>query len=159
MHYVIDIVTAILLLFFFLRGWRKGLLLASLGIARVLFAYGMAYFAGRYLGSWLGHLLYRPRIVMIPVTAGLTFTFITFGFRLAMMKIRTKHQAREETEEHFHLPYYRCCLGGLVSTAAGLLSMIFIFWLGDLAMTGLSRAGHSRRGRGAVRALCPPRLL
>ncbi len=141
MHYVIDITALIVLLFFFLSGWRKGLLLASLGIARVLLAYGMAYFAGRYLGSWLGELLYRPRIVMIPVTAGLTFILITFGFHLAMLKVREKHRTQEEEEEHFHLPYSRCFMGGLISMAAGLLSMIFVFWLGDLAMTGLSGRG------------------
>lgn len=144
MHYVIDIVAAIVLLFMFLTGWRKGLLLATLGIVRVILAYGMAYFAGRYLGSWLGEVFYRPRIIMIPVTAGLTFILITFLFKMAMWKIRERHIAKEEQEDHYHLPYYRCFLGGIVSMTSGVLSMIFVFWLGDLAMTGLS--GHGIPG-------------
>lgn len=141
MHYVIDIVAAIVLLFMFLRGWRKGLLLAALSVGRVILAYGMAYFAGRYLGSWLAEQLYRPRIIMIPVTAGLTFILITFAFKMSMYRIRARHLAKEEAEEHYHLPYYRCLLGGMVSMISGLLSMIFVFWLGDLTMTGLSGRG------------------
>ena len=140
MHYVIDILALIVLLFFFLSGWRKGLLLASLGVLRAVLAYGMAYFLGRYLGSWLGEVLYRPRIVMIPATAGLTFVIITFTFHLIMWKQRRKLQEKEE-KESYHLPYYRRLLGGLVSTAAGLLSMIFVFWLGDLFLTGVSGSG------------------
>lgn len=141
MHYVIDILAAIVLLFFFLSGWRKGFLLALLGVGRVVLAYGTAYFAGRYLGSWLGEVLYRPRIVMIPVVAALTFILISFAFQITIWKVREKHHAKEEEEEHYHLPYYRCFLGGLVSMAAGFLSMIFVFWLGDLAMTGISGRG------------------
>ena len=141
MHYVIDIVAAIVLLFMFLSGWRKGLLLSTLGIVRVILAYGMAYFAGRYLGSWLGEEFYRPRIIVIPVTAGITFILITFAFKMSMWKIREKHEAREEAEEHYRLPYWSSFIGGLISTASGLLSMIFVFWLGDLAMTGLSGRG------------------
>jgi hypothetical protein len=157
MHYIIDIFALIVLLFFFLSGWRKGLLLSSLGIARVVLAYGMAYLSGRYLGSWLGEFFYRPRIVIIPVTAGMTFILITFAFHLTMSRIREKHRAKEKQEEKFHLPYYRCFLGGLVSMAAGLLSMIFIFWLSDLAVTGLSGqniagSNHSVFGRFARRA-------
>lgn len=141
MHYIIDLIALILLLYFFLCGWRKGLLLASLGIARVVLAYGMAYIAGRYLGSWLGEVFYRPRIVMIPVTAGITFILITLLFYIGMNKVREKHRMQRSKEEHFHLPYYRCFLGGLVSMAAGLVSMIFVFWLGDLLITGLSGRG------------------
>ncbi len=141
MHVVIDILAAILLLFFFLSGWHKGLLLASLGVARVILAYGMAYFAGRYLGCWLGEVLYRPRIVMMPVAAGLTFVLITFGFYIVMLKVREKHRTKKEKEEHFHLPYYSCLLGGLVSVAVGLLSMVFVFWLSDLFLTGISGRG------------------
>ncbi len=141
MHYVIDVLAIIILLFFFLSGWRRGLLLSTLGVGRVVLAYSMAYFLGRYLGSWLGEMLYRPRIVMIPVTAGLTFALVSFGFHITMLKIRATHQAREEQEEHYHLPYHRCLLGGLISMAAGLLSMVFIFWLGDLLLTGVSGRG------------------
>jgi hypothetical protein len=158
MHYVIDIVAAMVLLFMFFAGWKKGLLLASLSIVRVILAYGMAYFAGRYLGSWLGEVFYRPRIVIIPVTAGLTFIFITFAFKMAMWKIRERHKAKEELEEHYHLPYYSCFFGGIVSMASGLLTMIFVFWLGDLSLTGLTGHGipgsdESRFGRVAHRAI------
>lgn len=141
MNYVIDSVAAFILLFMFMKGWRKGLLLSTLGVLRVILAYGMAYFAGRYLGSWLGEVFYRPRIIVIPSTAGITFILITFGFKMAMWKIRERHRALEEKQEHYHLPYSRCLLGGIVSMLSGLLSMIFVFWLGDLAMTGLSGRG------------------
>ncbi len=141
MHVAIDILVALFLVFFFFSGWHRGFLLSSLGIARVILAYGMAYFAGRHLGPWLAGVLYRPRIVMIPVVAGLTFTIITFGFYLIMGRVRSRHHSKTKEEEHYHLPYSRCFMGGLVNMTAGLLSLIFIFWLGDLLLTGISGRG------------------
>ena len=156
MHIVIDILALIVLLFYFLSGWHKGPLLALMGVVRVVLAYGIAYFAGRYLGSWLGEVLYRPRIVMIPITAGMTFVLISFGFQLVMRRMQKKRLVREEKEE-YRLPCSRCFAGGIISTVGGLLSMVFIFWLGDLFMTGISGNGipgsnRSLFGRFARRA-------
>ncbi len=42
MHIAIDILAAIILLFFFLRGWHKGFLISVLCVVRVIIAYGGA---------------------------------------------------------------------------------------------------------------------
>lgn len=143
MHWVIDILAAVILLFFLLSGWHKGLLLSTLGIVRTILAYGASFFAGRYLGFWLGGIAHRPRIVTIPVVAGLTFVLITFAFHVMMTNIRETHRIREEKED-FSLPKYSCFGGSLINAAAGLLSMIFIFWLGDIFSVGV--VGHSIPG-------------
>ena len=137
MHIVIDILAAIILLFFFLSGWHKGFLLSLLGVVRVVLAYGVAYFAGRYLGFWLGEVANRPRIVMIPVIAGLTFVIITFVFHVMMSNIRARHRDKEETEDFQH-PWYSRLGGSAINLTAGLFSLIFLFWLGDLFTVGVS---------------------
>ena len=137
MHMVIDSLSALVLLFFFMTGWRKGWLLSILGVVRVILAYGAAYFAGRYLGYWLGGVLYRPRIVMIPVAAGLTFIAITFLFYLMMWNIRERHREKEENEE-YRMPWQSSLTGGTINLAAGLLSLIFLFWACDLFLTGVA---------------------
>lgn len=152
---VIDILIALVLLLFFMTGWRKGWLLSILGVVRVILAYGAAYFAGRYLGYWLGGIFHRPRIVMIPVVAGLTFVAITFIFHIKMWSIRERHRVKEEQEE-YRMPWQSGLIGGTINLAAGLLSLVFIFWLGDLFMTGvagrpLPGAGKSLFGRFARR--------
>lgn len=146
MHIIIDILAVIVLLIFFARGWRRGLLVSLLGIVRVILAYGVSYYAGRYLGSWLGTALHRPRIVMIPVTAGLTFVVINYVFHIVMWKLRVKYRSKKE-EEDLHLPWFRSLGGGVVSMATGLLSMVFIFWLCDLSMTGLTGKGIPGAGQ------------
>lgn len=135
MHIAIDILATVFLLFFLLAGWHKGLLLSLLGVARVVLAYGAAYFAGRYLGYWLGEIAHRPRIVTIPVVAGLTFMFISFFFHIVMSDIRAGHRKKEEEEGYRHsLP---SSLGGsAINLATGLLSLVLLFWLGDLFMVG-----------------------
>ena len=137
MHIVIDLLSALVLLFFFMTGWRKGWLLSMLGVVRVILAYSAAYFAGRYLGYWLGGVLYRPRIVMIPVVAGLTFISITFIFHLRMWRIRERRRKKEENKE-YRMPWPSSLIGGTINLAAGLLSLVFLFWLGDLFMTGVA---------------------
>jgi hypothetical protein len=140
---VIDIFAALLLLFFFMTGWRRGWILSMLGVLRVILAYSAAYFAGRYLGYWLGGALYRPRIVMIPVAAGLTFILITSIFHFKMWSIRERRRKRE-IEEQYRMPWQSRLVGGTINLIAGLLSLIFLFWLGDLFMTGV--AGRSLPG-------------
>jgi hypothetical protein len=137
MHVVIDILSALVLLFFFMAGWRKGWLLSMLGVVRVILAYGASYFAGRYLGYWFGGIFNRPRIVMIPVVAGLTFVVITLIFHIKMWSIRERHREKEEKEE-YRRPWQSGLIGGTINLTAGLLSLIFIFWLGDLFMTGVA---------------------
>lgn len=143
MHVAIDIIAALVLFFFFLSGWHKGFLLSLLAVVRVVLAYGGAYYAGRYIGDWLGVFLYRPRIVMIPVTAGLAYVLIAFTFHILMWKIRKRHHEKEEKGD-FHRPWPSSLLGGTITLSAGLFSMVFLFWLGDLFMTGVT--GHSIPG-------------
>jgi hypothetical protein len=135
MHMAIDILAAIVLLFFFLAGWHKGFLLSLLGVVRVVLAYGAAYFAGRYLGFWLGEIAHRPRIVTIPAVAGLTFVLITFIFHIIMSDIRAKHREKEETET-FRQSTFSCLGGSAINLVAGIFSLVLLFWLGDLFMAG-----------------------
>jgi len=143
MHLVIDILAVLLLLFSFMSGWRKGWVLALLGVVRVILAYGAAYYAGRYLGYWLGGALYRPRIVMMPATAGFTFCVITFIFHIKMWRIRERYH-KKEVEEKYRMAWQGRLIGATINLAAGLLSLIFLFWLGNLFMTGV--AGRSIPG-------------
>lgn len=135
MHIVIDILAVIILLFFFLAGWHKGVLLASLGVVRVVLSYGAAYFAGRHIGFWLGEVTHRPRLVTIPVVAGLTFVIITFVFHVVMHEIRETHKEKEQ-ENHFHLPWYNCLGGAVINLFGGTLSLALLFWLGGVFMVG-----------------------
>lgn len=140
MAILIDITAGIVLLFFFLSGWHKGLLLSLLGILRVILAYGCAYFAGRYIGVWLGAATCRPRIVTVPVIAILTFGTITFLFHILMSDIRHRHRERRKAEDYHHT--LLSSLGGsTVNLAAGILSLILIFWLADLFLVGATGTG------------------
>jgi len=135
MHIAIDILAAIILLFFFLAGWHKGFLLSLLGVVRVVLAYGAAYFSGRYIGFWLGEVAHRPRIVTIPVVAGLTFMLITFVFHIVMSDLRARHRKKEEDEDYRH-SIFSCLAGSAINLGAGILSLVLLFWLGDLFMVG-----------------------
>ncbi len=135
MHMAIDILAAIFLLFFFLAGWHKGFLLSLLGVVRVVLAYGAAYFAGRHIGFWLGEAAHRPKIVTIPVVAGLTFMLITFFFHIVMSDMRAR-QRKKEKEENLHRPLFSCFIGSAINLAGGVLSLVLLFWLADLFMAG-----------------------
>lgn len=148
MHFVIDILAAVILLFFLLAGWQKGFLLSLLGVVRVVLAYGAAFFAGRYIGAWLGEVAHRPRIVTIPVIAGLTFVIITFIFHVIMTNLRDEHKEKEEKEDYSH-PWYSALGGSVINTAVGLFSIIFLFWLGDVFMVGAT--GNPLPGSGKSR--------
>ena len=137
MHTAIDILAAIILLFFFLAGCHKGFLLSLLGVVRVVLAYSAAYFSGRYLGFWLGEIAHRPRIVTIPVCAGMAFVLITFGFHMLRHKIRMRHEEKEKAVG-FHRPFLSLIGGGTINLAAGTLSLILLFWLGDLFLVGVA---------------------
>ena len=144
MHIAIDSLAAIVLLFFFLSGWHKGFLLSLLGVARVVLAYGVSCFSGRYLGFWLGEATHRPRLVTIPVVAGLTFVLIAFAFHVVMYEIRAHHQEKERKHD-FHRPFLSCFSGGAINLAAGTLTLVLLFWLGDLFMVGLAAGARARR--------------
>jgi len=137
MHILIDILALIVLLFFLLAGWHKGFLLSLLGVVRVILAYSVAFFAGRYIGYWLGEVAHRPRIVTIPVIAALTFIFITFIFHIIMTNIREEHKHKEEHEDYSH-PWYSSLAGSGINFAVGLFSLVFLFWLGEVFMVGVS---------------------
>ena len=136
MHIAIDNLALIVLLFFFLSGWHKGFLLSLMGVARVVLAYGASYFSGRYLGFWLGEATHRPRLVTIPVVAGLTFVLITFTFHVVMHEIHARHKEKER-KDNFQRPLFSCFLGGAINLAAGTLSLVLLFWLGDIFMVGV----------------------
>ena len=137
MNIVIDILAALVLLFFFLAGWHKGFLLSLLGVVRVVLAYGIAFFAGRFGGYWLGELAHRPRIITIPIVAGLTFVIITFIFHVIMTNMRDEHRDKEEMEDYSH-PWYSSLGGGTINSVVGLFSLIFLFWLGNVFLVGVS---------------------
>jgi hypothetical protein len=140
MHIAIDILAGIILLFFFLSGWHKGFLLSLLGVVRVVLAYGIAYFSGRYIGFWLGEATNRPRLITIPVCAFFAFVLITFIFYIIMHGVRERHRGKE-TKEDFHRPLFSCFSGGTITLAAGTLSLALLFWLFDLFLVGV--AGRS----------------
>lgn len=151
MHSVIDVLAALILLFFLLAGWHKGFLLSVLGVGRVFLAYGAAFFAGRYLGFWLGEVAHRPRIVTIPVVAGLAFIVIYFIFHLIIATLRSRLQHKEE--EGYHHPWYSALSGSGINGFIGLFFLIFVFWLGDLflvGMTGQSIPGTDRSKTGQI---------
>ncbi len=137
MNIVIDILAAIGILFFLLAGWHKGFLLSLLGVVRVVLAYGIAFFAGRFGGYWLGEIAHRPRIITIPVVAGLTFVIITFIFHVIMTNMRDEHRDKEEKEDYSH-PWYSSLGGGAINSAIGLFSLTFLFWLSDVFLVGVS---------------------
>ena len=137
MHIAIDVLAGIVLLFFFLAGWHKGFLLSLLGVTRVVLAYGVSYFSGRYLGFWLGEATHRPRLVTIPVVAGLTFVLITFAFHVVMHEIHAHHKEKEKKHD-FQRPLFSCLSGGTINLAAGTLSLALLFWLGDLFIVGVT---------------------
>ena len=137
MHIVIDILAAMILLLFLLAGWHKGFLLSVLSVARVVLAYGLSYFAGRYLGAWLGEALHRPRIVMVPVIAGLTFILITLVFYLTMNTIRDRHRRQAELGNASILTISR--LGGsIINLGTGILSLIFLLWITEFLVAGIT---------------------
>ncbi|MEI6891956.1 MAG: CvpA family protein [Pontiella sp.] len=157
MHIIIDILAAIILIFFLLSGWHKGFLLSALSVVRVILAYGVSYFTGRYIGFWLGELTHRPRIVTIPVVAVLTFTIITFIFHIIMSNLRNNHLEKEEKDDYSH-PWYSSLSGSLINVTVGLLSLIFLFWLGDIFLVGtlgrpIPGASESKFGSFARRAV------
>jgi len=137
MHIAIDVVAGIFLLFALLSGWYKGFLLALLGVARVVLAFGAAYFAGRYLGFWIGEVAYRPRIVTIPSTGGMAFVVVLFGFHLAMQNIREKHAIKVEKGNH-RRPFISHLAGGAISLAVGLPYLLLFFWLAELFLVGVA---------------------
>ncbi len=147
MHIAIDILAGIILLFFFLAGWHKGILLSLLGVARVVLSYGVAYLSGRYLGYWLGAATHRPRLITIPVVAIVAFALIAFAFRIVMHNIRAHHKEKEKKED-FQLPIPSCLSGGAINLAAGTVSLALLFWLGDLFMVGTPIPGADRSNFG-----------
>ncbi len=157
MHIAIDILAVVVFIFCLITGWRKGFLLSLLGVARVVLAYGLAYVTGRYIGGWLGEVAHRPRIVTVPVVAGLTFVIITFVFHVIITHIRDERRYKKEKED-FKLPWYSSLGGSGISFSVGVFSLVFLFWLGDLLAVGISGnsmpgANRSVFGRFARRAV------
>ena len=137
MHIAIDIIAAIVLLFFLLSGSHKGFILSALGVVRVIMAYGIAYFSGRYLGGWLAELMHRPRLVIIPICTIMAFALVVFIFHIIMYEIRIHHKTKEK-EEDFQRPIFSCFAGGVISLLAGTFSLVILFWLVDLFLAGMA---------------------
>ena len=151
MHIAIDVVAVVFLLFAFLSGWYKGFLLALLGVVRVVLAFGAAYFAGRYLGDWIGEIAYRPRIITIPSMAGVTFVLVIFAFHLVMQNIREKHAKKVEKENH-RRPILSHIAGGIIGLTVGIPYLLLFFWLIELFLVGVANTSvpglaESRTGR------------
>lgn len=132
MHIAIDVLAAIVLLFFFLSGWTKGFLLSLLGVARVVLSYTAAYFSGRYLGYWLGEAIHRPRLVTIPICAFMAFVLVTFFFHVVMTEIR----AHGKEKKHAPKRFVSSLCGSGISLVAGTFSLVVLFWLADLFLAG-----------------------
>jgi hypothetical protein len=143
MHIAIDILAGITLLFFFLKGWHRGVLLSLLSVARVFLSYGVAYFSGRYLGYWLGELTHRPRLITIPVCAVMAFVVVAFIFHIIMYEIRAHHQEKEKKEDFQH-PILSCLGGGVITLTAGTFTLALLLWLCGLFLVGI--AGRSIPG-------------
>ncbi|MBN2683690.1 MAG: CvpA family protein [Pontiellaceae bacterium] len=143
MDYVIDILVLIILILQFRKGWQKGPIVAGIGIARIFISIIAAYFAGRYLGYWLGAALHRPRIVIIPATAGLTFVLLNFGISIYMWRLQEKRRIKKEKGE-MRAAWFSSTLGGAVNAVGAILPLILIFWLAELVATGAT--GHSFPG-------------
>lgn len=157
MEYVIDILVLIILIFQFCKGWKKGPIVAGIGIARIFISIIAAFFAGRYLGYWLGEALHRPRIVMIPVTAGFTFVLMNCGISIYMWYLQEKRRVKKEKGK-MHAAWFSSTLGGAVNAAGAILPLILIFWLAELITTGATGktfpgAEDSRFGAFSRRAL------
>ncbi len=137
MHIAIDVLAVIFLLFIVLSGWYKGFLLSLLGVSRVLLAYVAAYFAGRYLGNWIGEVACRPRIVIIPLTASMVFIGVYFAFHLVMSRIQEKHAIKVEEENHKR-PLISHLAGAGINLTIGLPSILLFFWLAELFLVGVA---------------------
>ena len=137
MYIVIDILAGIILLFFFLSGWHKGVLLSFLGVVRVVLSYAIAYLSGRYLGYWIGAITHRPRLVTIPAISVFTFVLIAFIFHVMMHNIRERRKEKEK-EEDFHHSFFSSLSGGGINLVGGTISIALLFWLGDLFMMGVT---------------------
>ena len=74
---------------------------------------------------------HRPRLITIPVVAIVTFALIAFAFHIVMHNIRAHHKEKEKKED-FQLPIPSCLSGGAINLAAGTVSLVLLFWLGDL---------------------------
>ena len=156
MHLYIDFIIGLTLLITAWRGWKHGTVLALLSVLRIVLSSVGAYFLGLHLGPVLAVALYRPRIVMMPVTAGLAFVLISFGMQILMWKISENYRKRT-IQEGFHLPWYHRLGGSIINLASGLFTIIAFFWLFDLALTGMNGRGipgadRSPSGRLAQRA-------
>jgi len=130
-HYILDILALIFLISFFLSGWHKGVVISFLNGIRLFVATVVAYFIGRYLGSWLAPMINRPRIILIPSLFTLTFASVFFLFKYILFKI---HQKREDISEEKKepLPLWKCFLGGVTNLFFGSFVLALFFWLAEL---------------------------
>lgn len=135
MHMAIDILVGIILIFFLLAGWHKGMLLSVLNIMRIFFAYGVAYLSGKHIGFWLGEATQRPRMVTVPVVAIFTFALVHFIFHIIITEIRDNRKMRIESSS-YQLALPSRIGGGLFNLGAGSISLVLIFWLVDLFLVG-----------------------
>lgn len=137
MHIAIDVVAGVFLLFAFLAGWYRGFALSLLGVARTVVSVAAAYFAGRYLGNWIGLAAHRPRIVTIPAAGGMAFILVFFAFYLAMQWIRENHAEKVEKEDH-RRPFISGLAGGAISLAVAVPVLLLFFWTTELFLVGVA---------------------
>jgi hypothetical protein len=130
MQYVLDGLALVFVIFFFLSGWHKGVVISFLGGIRLLVATIAAYFISRYLGGWLAPLITRPRIILVPTLAIFSFASVLFLFKYIVFKIRQKRET--QTEEDFERPIWRCFAGALINLSFGVFVLVQFFWLAEL---------------------------
>ena len=130
MQYVLDGLALVFVIFFFLSGWHKGILISFLSGVRLLVATVVAYLIARYLGGWLAPIINRPRIILVPSIAIFVFAAILFLFKYIFFRIRL---ARKELEEEkFKRPIWRCFIGGVINLLFGTFVLAEFFWLAEL---------------------------
>lgn len=135
MHWFIDILALIVLLFFLMNGWRRGTLLSLLGVARILVSFLIACVVGKYLGNWLANTFYRPRLITIPAIGICTFSIVAFIFRIAIVEIRD-HQKDKAEQDGLHIPILSRLSGSVICGASSIMALAILFWVLDMFLAG-----------------------
>ncbi len=136
MHYVIDLFSVLFLLYFFATGWRDGFQISLMKALQVVLAPVVALPAGRYLGSALGQLAGRPRIVTIPAVAVLAAAVVVFIFHLMISRRKAERRQPQKGDDYKH-PLIDRLIGSLFSLGSGVVVVVVTIWLIELSLAGI----------------------
>lgn len=137
MHWIFDIFAGIVLIFALLSGWNQGTLVSLLRLVRFAVAYLVAFFAAKYLGTWIADTFYRPRLIAIPAIGILFFSILVFVFHILISELRLRLHEKEEDED-YKLPIWSRLAGISINLIGAAFSIIIIFWVYDIIRAGLS---------------------